>query len=215
MAIKIENRSNDDIIISFMGQSIELADGEDASFENGDKGTYCLDVQRKRIPRESPEEKTKKKFSIYEEDSKPASHVQLKSSVEFETISSKSVITIEENADLIDTLHEDVLFAGYKAAVSGAKILSKKDSFANDEVKKAYVSKQIKGAVFPVGLVGIAITIVGLYCLVSALNGNLIKIFENEVTKSSAVLVSVGGVAVVGVFVSNMIKIFKRVKELS
>ncbi len=215
MAIKIENRSGDDVVLNFLSQDIELADGEDISFENSESNEYSIVVNRKRIPQELQEDKPRKKFSIYEEDSKPASHIQLKYSADFETISSKAVITIEENVKMFDTLHEDVLFAGYKLGVSGAKILRGKDSFATEKIKKEYLSKQIKGAVFPVGIVGFIVMIIGIYCLLSALDGTLVKIFQNEITKGSASLVTVGGIAVFGVFISNMIKILKRAKELN
>ncbi len=215
MSIKIENRSNDDIIIVFNGKSVEIPNSEDYSFENVENKSFSLSVQRKRILKEYAEPKHKKKFSIYEDENKPLSHIQLKGEFEIESISSHAVICVEENISAFDTLHEDVLFVGYKLSLSGAKQLKADESFANSEVKKSYVTAQVKNAVLPVGLVGVIVTIVGVYCLINALNGNSIKFYKNELDTLTCSVLSVGGVAILSVFVSNLIKIFKRVKELS
>ncbi len=215
MSIKIENKSNDDIVIFFNGTKYEISQDEDASFETPDGKNFSLSVLRKRIPKEYTEFKQKKKFSIYEDENKPLSHIQLKSDFELEAISSHIVIAVEENITAHDTLHEDVIFVGYKLTLSGAKQLKGKDSFANEQTKKSYVSAQIKSAVFPVGLVGILVTIAGIFCLINALNGNMIKFYKNELDVLTCSVLTVGGVAITGVFISNILKIFKRVKELS
>ncbi len=215
MSVKFENRTNDDIIISFQNQQKTISVGDDFSFEAVEGKDFILKVERKRIPTEYTQPKAKKKFSIYEDGDKPASHVQLKSEFELEAISTHVVITVEESVSLFDTLHEDVLFSAYKLSFLGAKQKSQKDYFANEQVKRSYITTQVKSAVFPVGLVGIIVAVIGLYCLINALNGNLIKIFQNEVSNMSAGVLTVGGIAVTGVFVSNIIKIFKRVKALS
>ena len=214
MAVEIKNKSGDIVIVSFFGSEIEIENEACVNIETSEK-SGSITVIRKRIPQEFTEEKQRKKFSIYEDESKPACRVQLKLTAQIELDADDAVIEIQEKVSVADTLHEDVLFAGYDLTADGGTVKFKKDSFANADVKKEYLSKQIKSTVFPVGIIGVAVTVVGLYCLISAMGGDLVKIFDNEVTKSSGALVLLGGAAVFGVFVSNMIKIFKRSKELS
>ena len=209
MAIKIENRTNDDVIISIFGQEVELLDGEDVSFEKD--GNFSLVVKRKRIPEMF--KPAKKKFPIYEEDATPSSHIQLRGEFEFEPISSKSVVTLTPTARLFDTLHEDAIFVGYKAEVAGCKVVGYKEVFADKSTEKQYKSKQLKSAVFPVGLVGPGLILLGIYCMIFAYGGNPVNFFGNKIDMLYAGTMTAAGVLVTGVFISNVIKIFKRVKE--
>ena len=181
MAIKIENRTNDDVIITIFGKEVELADGEDASFENA--GSFKLVVKRKRVPEMF--KPAKKKFPIYEEDATPSSHIQLRGEFEFEPISSKSVVTLISTAKLYDTLHEDAIFVGYKAEVAGCRVVGYKEVFADESTEKQYKSKQLKSAVFPVGIVGPGLILLGIYCLIFAYGGNPINFFGNKILKRS------------------------------
>lgn len=209
MVIKIENRTEDDIIVTVFDQEVEISNGEDAVFESD--GRFTLVVKRKRIPEMT--KAAKKKLPIYEEDATPASHIQLRGEFEIEPISSKTVVTLTSTARLFDTLHEDAIFVGYKAEISGGKIVSYKETFSNEKIKKEYKSKQITGAVFPIGLVGAVLLIIGVYCVISALGGKAVNFLGNEIDIVYSVLVAAAGALVTGVFVSNIIKILKRIKE--
>ncbi len=211
MAIKIENRTEDDIIITCFGKETEILNGEDAVFESD--GSFSLVVKRKRIPEMTKQ--AKKKLPIYEEDATPASHIQLRGEFEIEPISSKTVVTLTNTARLFDTLHEDAIFVGYKAEVAGGKAVSYKEVFNDEKVKKEYKTKQILNAVFPVGVVGLGIFLLGIYCSIFAYGGNPINFFGNKIDMLYAGTMTVAGVLVTGVFVSNVIKILKRIKEYS
>lgn len=211
MAIKIENRTNDDVIVSVFGQEVEIPDGEDVSFEK--VGKFTLAVKRKRIPEMFVP--AKKKLPVYEEDATPASHVQLRGEFEIEANSSEAVITLEPTARMLDTLHEDAIFVGYKAETCGCSIVDYKEVFNDKGVEKEYKSKQIKDAVFPVGIVGVGIFILGIYCMIFAWGGNPINFFGNKVDMLYSGTMIAAGAIVTGVFVSNVIKILKRVKEYS
>lgn len=211
MAIKIENRTNDDIIITIFGNDVEIPDGEDAVFDGQGKFTLC--VKRKRIPEMFG--KAKKKLPIYEEDAAPASHVQLRGEFEFEPNASKTVVTLTPTARVFDTLHEDAIFVGYKAEVAGGKEVSCKEVFADEKIRKQYKSKQLKEALFPVGTVGIGLFLLGVYCMIFAYGGNPVNFFGNKIDMLYSGTMTAAGVLVTGVFVSNVVKILKRVKEYS
>ncbi|MBQ8784056.1 MAG: hypothetical protein IJZ57_09860 [Clostridia bacterium] len=211
MAIKIENRTEDDIIITCFGKETEIPDGEDAVFDSD--GKFTLTVKRKRIPEMT--KAAKKKLPIYEEDATPASHIQLRGEFEIEPNSSKTVVTLTNTARLFDTLHEDAIFVGYKAEVAGGKAVSSREVFSDEKVKKEYKTKQLLNTIFPVGTVGIGLILLGVYCLIFAYGGNPVKLLSNEIDMLYASLMTAAGALVTGVFVSNVIKILKRVKEYS
>ena len=211
MAIKIENRTNDDIIVTIFGDDVEIPDGDDAVFEG--EGRFTLAVKRKRIPEMFG--KAKKKLPVFEEDAAPASHVQLRSEFEFEPISSKTVITLTPTAKVFDTLHEDAIFVGYEATATGGKVIRSKEVFSDEKIKKEYKLKQLKEAFFPIGTVGIGLFLLGVYCLIFAYGGNPVNFFGNKIDMLYSGTMTAAGVLVTGVFVSNVVKILKRVKEYS
>lgn len=211
MAIKIENRTNDDVIVAIFGNEVEIPDGEDAVFESEGKFTLC--VRRKRIPEMYG--KAKKKLPVFEEDAAPASHVQLRGEFEIEPNASKTVVTLTPTAKVFDTLHEDAIFVGYKAEVAGGKEVRHEEVFSDEKIKKEYKLKQLKEALFPVGTVGIGLFLLGVYCLIFAYGGNPVNFFGNKISLLYAGLMTAAGVLVTGVSVSSVIKILKRVKEYS
>lgn len=211
MAIKIENRTDDDIIVTCFGKETEIPDGEEVVFEATER--FALSVRRKRIPEMF--KAAKKKLPIYEEDAAPASHVQLRGEFEFEPTSDETVVALTATAKMFDTLHEDAIFVGYEAEISGGNELSYKEVFSDEKVKKEYKTKQIKDATFPVGVVGTGLFLFGIYALIFAYGGNPINFFGNKISLLYAGLMVAAGVLVTGVFVSNVIKILKRVKEYS
>ena len=214
--VKVENKTNDDIIVALDGKEVFLHDVCSTSFENCEKGKHTLTVKRMRIPKESVDIHSSagpdiKKMS----DSNPVSHVQLESEITFEVIASKSVINVIQNVEVLDTLHEDVLFASYRADISGAKNVSFKDRFANRQEMSTYKKQQIKGAFLPVGLIGILVTLAGLFCIFLNVGGYNLKIAGNSVTTPYSLLLLAGGATVFIFFLVSVNKIKKRIKELS
>lgn len=215
-AIRVENKSDDDIIILLDGKEYDVADGESIVAENAEKGEHTLKVHRKRIPKETADRADAQNGSnfIKAADSKPGSHVQLDSSLKFETISSKASISIVSDVESIESLHEDVLFVRYRFDCSGAKAGSVKDSFANSAIGKSYLKKQLLGAFFPVGIVGIITFFLGLLCLFLNAGGGSLKIASNEITLPYSLLVEAGGTCILTYFIVTVSKIKKRAKSL-
>lgn len=216
-AIRIENKSDDDVIICLDGEEKELADGESALFENKSKGEHKLSVHRKRILKESVplSEAPKGLEAAREKDSKPGSHVQLDASVSFDVNSSKAMLTLLQDIKGIETLHEDVIFVGYSAELAGAKLISKKDTFASEKIRKTYLFQQLKGAFLPVGLVGFIITVLGALFTAINLHGDKITIGSQQVSLARSLLLLAGGLLAFGYFCVNVYKIRKRAKSLS
>lgn len=214
--VKIENKSGDDIVITLDSEEKELADGESIFFENREKGAYTVLVHRKRVPKETVNEADAPKGleAIKEKDSKPGSHVQLDSAIKFEVNASKAVLSVVQDIKGVETLHEDVIFVGYTADISGAKLISKSDCFANNAIRKTYISQQIKGAFLPVGLVGILVLLVSGFLLILSLCGTTVKINSVALDVKRAALIFTGGVLVTGYFAVSVYKIRKRAKDL-
>ncbi len=214
--VKIENKSDDDIIITLDGEEKELADGESVFFENKDKGVHCLKVHRKRIPKETGREDNAPKGidAMTERDEKPGSHVQLDSELSFDVNSSRASISVIQDIKGIETLHEDVIFVGYAADISGAKFISKNDRFASRSIKKDYVFQQIKGAFLPVGLVGIAVLLAGTVLFIINLGGFVLKIGSVRIEMTRSALLLAAGFLVTGYFAASVRKILKRAREM-
>ena len=215
--IKIENKSDDDIIITFGQEEKELSDGESVFFENQNKGVHSVRIHRRRIPKEIiPQSETPKGLEAARaQDEKPGSHIQLDSQIEFDVNSSKASLTVIQDINGDETLHEDVIFTGYRAELAGAKLVSKKDCFANSAIKKIYLFQQLKGAFLPVGLVGIIVLIIGILLTAINLSGNSIEIFSQQVTLLRSLLLLGGGTLATGYFCVNIYKIIKRAKSLT
>lgn len=216
-AIRIENKSDDDVIICLDGEEKELADGESALFENKSKGEYKLKIHRKRIPKENiPDSEAPQGLAaIKEKDSKPGSHVQLDASVSFDVNSSKASLTLLQDIKGIETLHEDVIFVGYNAELAGAKLISKKDTFASEKIRKTYLFQQLKGAFLPVGLIGFIVMALGAVFTAINLHGDRITIGSQQVSLARSLLLLAGGVLAFGYFLVNVHEIRKRAKSLS
>lgn len=215
--VKIENKSEDDIIVTLDSEEKELADGESIFFENKEKGCHSVKIHRRRVPRETVAsgEAPKGLEAAKEQDKKPGSHVQLDSVIEFDVNSSKAAVTVIQDIKGVETLHEDVIFAGYTAELAGAKLISKTDSFANSRIKKNYIFQQIKDAFIPVGIAGIAILILGAFFSLANLVGFTVKFGSSAVSLRRSLLLFAGGVLVTGFFCVNVYKILKRAKSLS
>ena len=214
--VKVENKTNDDIIVILDGEEVFLHDICSTAFENCEKGKHYLIVKRMRIPKESVNIHSSSGPDVTKmADSNPVSHVQLESEITFDVIASKSVISVVQNVEVLDTLHEDVLFSGYRAEISGAKDVSFKDRFANSKERDSYKKQQIKGVFLPVGLIGILVTLAGLFCIFLNVGGYNLKIAGNSVTTPYSLLLLAGGATVFIFFLVSVNKIKKRIKELS
>lgn len=215
--IKVENKSDDDIIITLDNEEKELADGESVFFENKSRGNYSVRIHRKRVPRETVNEAEAPKGleAAKERDEKPGSHIQLDGVVNFEVNSSKATVAVVQDIKGIETLHEDVIFAGYTAELSGAKLIEKNDFFASEKIRKAYIFQQLKGAFLPVGLAGIVVTILGAVFSIMNMAGAKVHFLMSDVSLNRSLLLLGGGVIVTVYFIINVYKIMKRAKSLT
>lgn len=215
--LRIDNKSEDDIIIISDGTEHELRDGESLSLDTIEKGRHSVLFHRKRIPRETALEIDKPRGLdvLKNQDDKPGSHIQLDTEIVFDVNSSKTALTVYKKASAVETLHEDVIFVSYKADISGAKVISSKDSFANSIIKRAYLFQQIKSAFFPVGIIGIIVMLMGITASVMALSGIKFKIGSSVVSNGYIFMILAVGIALIVYFIVNLIKILKRAKKLS
>ncbi len=215
--LRIDNKSDDDIVVTTDGKEHDLRNGESLSIDSVEKGRHTVVFHRKRIPKETVPESEKKYGidAIKAQDERPGSHIQLDTAVDFDIISSKAAITVYKKALAVETLHEDLILVSYKTEISGAKDVKSKDSFADSRVKKTYIFQQFKSAFLPVGLIGIIILLMGAAALFMLHAGIKIKIGTSYLSKTNMLLVFAAGAGIVAFFAFNVIKIFKRVKELS
>ncbi len=209
MAVKISNKTEDDIIlISSFGEE-EIPDGEETSFDI--KGIFSFTVRRKRIPDMVTE--AKKMLPIFEEDATPANHVQLKTDFTVECPGDDGEITLKADISVVDTLHEDAMFVGYKAETKSVRVISQTSTFSSQAIKEQFSKKQITGAVFPVGAIGLVALLLGAFCLMLNIMGQPVNFLGNIITLPYAAMIFGAGILVTGFFISNIFKILKRVKE--
>lgn len=215
--LRIDNKSDDDILVLIDGSAHELRNGESVSVDRLEKGAHEVIFHRRRIPKESVSDENKKAGleALMSSDEKPGSHIQLSSSFLIDINSSKSSIAVFKKVKAVENYHEDVIFVSFSAQVTGAKTLKSVDKFANNEVKKTYFLQQLKGAFLPVGLVGLAVVIIGIIAAFFLKTGVKITVGGRVMTAGYAYMVLSVGIIINVYFIINVIRIIKRVKELS
>ncbi len=215
--IKICNKSDDDIIITIDGTEKIICDNESVTLENQSKGEHTLNVHRKRIPKETIDiNNAPKGLEILKnQDEKPGSHIQLDLNAVFNSAASKCTVEITQKIKGVESYFEDVIFAGYSVQITGGKSVSEKDCFADKKIEKAFFSQQLKNALFPVGLIGIIILLLGALLSVFYFADINFIVKGKDVGPLRCLLLFAAGVLATGYFCVNIYKIKKRCKEYS
>lgn len=215
--IRIDNFSGDTVTVFLDGKEAMIEDESRVTFDTLGKGTHTLHVHRTRLPFESldaHETDTQEKSPFGGEEK--SLHTQLDLITEFDLNSSKSVITLKTEVSSAEGKGIDAIFSSYFVTATGAKNEKNRKVFANSSVQKNFISHHIKNTLFPTGLGGIVILLLGLIALVSHLTGNTVNLGGTEFTLPwSLGLTAVGtGIVAYSLFcIANVFKVVKRFKR--
>jgi hypothetical protein len=215
--VRIDNYSNDMVTVFFDGVEYVIDEDEKIAVPGIEKGKHIIQVHRTRIPKETVNANEVNKADIkanIEKDDRSV-HTQLDSMFEIEVNSSKTVVTVQQYAAAIEKHGINVLFSGYKLEAIGAKILSETKEFANESVKKSFVSYQLKNAFIPIGIGGIIIFLVGLLSVRAVLLGNAVNLGGTDISLPWAIGIAAVGIACLGYTIFVIIRTMVIAKKYS
>ena len=212
--IRIDNVSGDTVTAFLNGKSYTVQNGEKLNIDAVEKGGYELRIHRTCLPTES-EDMHENNTGITEKirgDEKNL-HTQLDGMFFVNVNASKAVLTVEKKVLLKEKFGMDVIFSGYSLTASGAKVENVSEVFANKSEKKKFILHHLKEAFVPVGIVGIIVTLVGLFALGGNIIGSVITVGGTKMTYPWSIgllAVGLGFVIYTAVSLANTFKYVKK-----
>ena len=213
-SIRIDNLSSDTVTVFLDGQETIIEEDGRFTFDALEKGKHTLRVHRTRTPYESnSSEKAEKDnpFPFFGEEK--SLHTPLDYIAELDLNSSKAVLTLKSDITSAEGKGLDAIFTSYTVIPAGAKTESERKVFANNNIKKAFLSHHLKSAFFPTGLCSSVIFIIGIVSLFSAINGNPIDVGGTKFTMPWAIALVAVALALVAYTTYCLLRIFKKSKE--
>ncbi len=213
--VRIDNFSGDTITVLLNKEEAVLKEGDRVSFDSLEKGIYSLQIHRTRVPLESEDIHEVKNDGGLPFKEEKSMHTQLDLLADIKINSSKTVISVKNAVTAKDELGVNAIFSSYSLSSTGAEIENERKVFASKGIKKAFKEHHIKSALFPVGLGGLAILLIGLFALVSAISATPIDIGGTEFTLPWAVGLTAVGAGFIGYSTFCIEKTLKITKEYS
>lgn len=172
------------MIVSVNGKNYTVEDEEKFTVEAVEKGTNKIKIHRARVPQETEDfhEVDTTDFAGNMQKKEQSPHTQFDSIFDVNINSSKAVLVVKTKVVAKDKLGMDTIFSSYSLEVSGAKIENECQVFANERVRKKFISHHLKNAFVPVGFGGIAILLMGIYALLANIRGEAINLGGREFT---------------------------------
>lgn len=212
--IRIDNATDDVLKIELDGKEYCISEDESLTVSPTEKGQHHLTVWRVRgseigensIP---GSDEPKQRFSKDEK----SQYVRLKASYEINTVSSKSVWTVKQKPMLVEKTGVDALFSGSELIITGGSITESKQSFADKEVRKSYLKKQLMSAFFPIGVGILIFTVLAAFALAGNITGNPITLGGREFTYPWTFGLVAIDFGFVGYFTAMLINIFSTDKQ--
>ncbi len=212
--IRFDNFSGDTVTVIFDGNEAVVENECRTSFDLSQKATHSLRIHRTRVPFESEDSHEATNGSGLPFKEEKAMHAQLDLLTELEINASKAVVTVKSDVTAKDKMGLNVIFSAYSVSATGAKIINERKVFASASVKKSFLAHHIKNSLFPVGVGGLAIFLLGLFAIISAIDGNPINLGGKEFTLPWAVGLSAIGSVFIGYAVICIVNILKTAKRL-
>ena len=218
--LRIDNLSGDTITVFFDGKTYTVSEDEKLTVDAVEKGRHTVRVHRTRVPYETEDFYESDHTDIADKIQKQEKslHTQTDGIFEIDINSSKAVLTVNPEFIAKDKMGMDAIFSGYSLTVSGARIESKKDVFANKKVRKSFILHHVKEAFLPVGGGGILLFFMGLIALSSNFAGKTVNIGGHDFTYPWSIgLTAVGfGFICYSVIVTvNALATAKKYKDIS
>lgn len=194
-----------------------IEDDGRVTFDALEKGIHSLRIHRARVPLESSDLHDEQQKTITEEiqSQDKTLHAPLDCFATVELDSSKAVITVRSDITSKEERGLDVIFASYSLSSSGARIKNERKAFANETVKKRFLSHHIGSAFFPVGIGSIIVFIVAVLSLVFAASGKPINLGGTVFTLPWALALAAVAVAFFAYFAVLMANIIRTARRLT
>ena len=181
--IRIDNASDDVLKIKLDGEEYFIPEDGSITISPVEKGNHRL-IACRAIRTETDKNFDSDKDNPTRKLSKDenSQYVQLKGVFEINVIASKSVWTVKKKPILVEKTGVDALFSGCELEITGGSVVASRQSFADENLRRAYLKKQLMGAFFPIGIGILIFTVLVLVALSANISGNPVTLGGREFT---------------------------------
>lgn len=212
--IRIDNASDDVLKIKLDGEEYFIPEDGSITISPVEKGNHRL-IACRAIRTETDKNFDSDKDNPTRKLSKDenSQYVQLKGVFEINVIASKSVWTVKKKPILVEKTGVDALFSGCELEITGGSVVASRQSFADENLRRAYLKKQLMGAFFPIGIGILIFTVLVLVALSANISGNPITLGGREFTYPWTFGLAAIDLGFIGYFTAMLINIFSLDKR--
>ena len=212
--IRIDNVSDDVLKIELDGEEYFIP--EDGSItispvEKGNHGLIACRAIRTETDKKFDSDKDNPTRKLSKDEN--SQYVQLKGVFEINVIASKSVWTVKKKPILVEKTGVDALFSGCELEITGGSVVASRQSFADENLRRAYLKKQLMGAFFPIGIGILIFTVLVLVALLANISGNPVTLGGREFTYPWTFGLAAIDLGFIGYFTAMLINIFSLDKR--
>lgn len=212
--IRIDNASDDVLKIELDGEEYFIPEDGSITISPVEKGNHRL-IACRAIRTETDKNFDSDKDNPTRKLSKDenSQYVQLKGVFEINVIASKSVWTVKKKPILVEKTGVDALFSGCELEITGGSVVASRQSFADENLRRAYLKKQLMGAFFPIGIGILIFTVLVLVALSANISGNPVTLGGREFTYPWTFGLVAIDLGFIGYFTAMLINIFSLDKR--
>lgn len=212
--IRIDNASDDMLKIELDGEEFFIPEDGSITISPVEKGNHRL-IACRAIRTETDKNFDSDKDNPTRKLSKDenSQYVQLKGVFEINVIASKSVWTVKKKPILVEKTGVDALFSGCELEITGGSVVASRQSFADENLRRAYLKKQLMGAFFPIGIGILIFTVLVLVALSANISGNPVTLGGREFTYPWTFGLAAIDLGFIGYFTAMLINIFSLDKR--
>ena len=212
--IRIDNASDDVLKIELDGEEFFIPEDGSITISPVEKGNHRLiacRAIRTETDRTSDSDKDNPTRKLSKDEN--SQYVQLKGVFEINVIASKSVWTVKKKPILVEKTGVDALFSGCELEITGGSVVASRQSFADENLRRAYLKKQLMGAFFPIGIGILIFTVLVLVALSANISGNPVTLGGREFTYPWTFGLAAIDLGFIGYFTAMLINIFSLDKR--
>lgn len=212
--IRIDNASDDVLKIKLDGEEYFIPEDGSITISPVEKGNHRL-IACRAIRTETDKNFDSDKDNPTRKLSKDenSQYVQLKGVFEINVIASKSVWTVKKKPILVEKTGVDALLSGCELEITGGSVVASRQSFADENLRRAYLKKQLMGAFFPIGIGILIFTVLVLVALSANISGNPVTLGGREFTYPWTFGLAAIDLGFIGYFTAMLINIFSLDKR--
>ena len=212
--IRIDNASDDVLKIKLDGEEYFIPEDGSITISPVEKGNHRLiacHAIRTETDKNFDSDKDNPTRKLSKDEN--SQYVQLKGVFEINVIASKSVWTVKKKPILVEKTGVDALFSGCELEITGGSVVASRQSFADENLRRAYLKKQLMGAFFPIGIGILIFTVLVLVALSANISGNPVTLGGREFTYPWTFGLAAIDLGFIGYFTAMLINIFSLDKR--